>query len=146
MGIFKDIKTIKNCVDTINSNTAILLNSANLSADRQEKINKLIVDRYDDVIKRYDIVVSAVNNVKNDIATLTNMVSDMATKNECMSNNIDEINKMCLAITTDMANMQSFINEGFETIRQQMLSDINGTIEGFRNEIIDAIVNNRKKK
>ena len=146
MGIFKDIKTIKNCVDTINSNTAILLNSANLSADRQEKINKLIVDRYDDVIKRYDIVVSAVNNVKNDIATLTNMVSDMATKNECMSNNIDEINKMCLAITTDMANMQSFINEGFETIRQQMLSDINGTLEGFRNEIIDAIVNNRKKK
>ena len=88
----------------------------------------------------------AVNNVKNDIATLTNMVSDMATKNECMSNNIDEINKMCLAITTDMANMQSFINEGFETIRQQMLSDINGTLEGFRNEIIDAIVNNRKKK
>ena len=58
MGIFKDIKTIKNCVDTINSNTAILLNSANLSADRQEKINKLIVDRYDDVIKRYDIVIS----------------------------------------------------------------------------------------
>lgn len=146
MGIFKDIKIIKNCVDTINSNTAILLNSANLSADRQEKIKKLITDRYDDVIKRYDIVVSEVNNVKNDIATLTNMVSDMAIKNECMSKNIDEINKMCLAITTDMANMQSFINEGFETIRQQMLSDINGTLEGFRNEIIDVIVNNRKKK
>ena len=146
MGIFKDIKTIKNCVDTINSSIAILLNSANLSADKQEKIKKLIIERYDDVIKHYDNVILTMHNVKNDIATLTNMVSDMATKNDCMSKNIDEINKMCLSVTTDMANMQGFINEGFETIRQQMLSDINGTIESFKNEIIDAIVNNRKKK
>lgn len=142
MGIFKDIKTIKNCVDTINSNTATLLNYANLIDDKQEKIKKLIIERYDNVIKRYDNVILTVNNVKNDIATLTNIVSDMATKNECMSKNIDEINKMCLAITVDMANMQGFINEGFETI----MSDINVTLEGFKNEIIDAIVNNRKKK
>ena len=146
MGIFKDIKTIKNCVDTINSSTATLLNSAILSADRQEKIKRLIIERYDDVVKRYDIVVNTMNDVKNDIATLTNMVSDMATKNECMSRNIDEINKMCLAITTDMANMQGFINEGFETVRQQMLTDINGTLESFKSDIIDAIVNNRKKR